>query len=123
MTDLEPYREALKQSVCSYCVDRNDDGSCGLEGGRACAIDLHFPHIVKAVEAVQSDNLNDYARSIAETVCAQCPNEDEGGQCNFRDNFDCALDTLTYLVVEAIEEVDQGKALLNREAGGEERSV
>ena len=120
MPDLELYREALKQRVCSYCVDRNDDGSCGLEGGRPCAIDLHFPHIVKAVEKVKSDKLDDYARSIAETVCAQCPNEDEGGQCSFRSNFDCALDTLTYLVVEAIEEVDQGAALLN---GGDRSQI
>ena len=118
MKDLEAYREPLKKRVCGYCIDRKDDGGCGLEGGRTCAIDLHFPHIVEAVTAVQSDNLEDYARSIAKTVCEQCPNQDDDKQCTFRASFECALDTLTYLVVEAIEEVDQGKRLIDREAGG-----
>jgi hypothetical protein len=83
-----------------------DDGSCGLPDDRTCALDLHLPYIVEAVKAIDSNRIQDYAKSIADTVCFQCPNQDEEGNCNFRINWECALDTLAYLVVEAIDEVD-----------------
>ena len=105
MVTMEGYREALKKRVCGICLDRRDDGSCGLPQGRTCALDLHLPLILRAVETVQSDRIDDYARSIRETVCVQCPNQDTAGRCHFRENWDCALDTFVYVVVEAIEEV------------------
>jgi len=107
-TDL--YHQALKERVCGICLDRLDDGSCGLPAGRNCAVDLHLPQIVRAVEAVESDKISDYVDSIRNGVCAQCPNQTEAGYCHFRENFDCTLDTFVYLVVEAIEGVKARQA-------------
>jgi len=106
MQKMETYHDALKERVCGICLDRKDDGSCGLPEGRTCALELHLPVIIQAVQSVHSDRIEDYANAIRETVCFQCPNQDETGRCQFRLHMDCALDNFAYLVVNAIEEVD-----------------
>ena len=108
MRKMETYHEALKERVCGVCLDRKDDGSCDLPEGRTCALELHLPVIIRAVQSVQSDRIEDYANAIRETVCFQCPNQDDDtGRCQFRLHMECALDNFAYLVVEAIEEVDR----------------
>ena len=110
MESMETYREALKRRVCDVCLEQKDDGGCGLADKRMCALDLHLAYIVQAVRSVKSDHIADYAKAIRETACLNCPNQDEAGQCDFRNNLECALDSFAYLVVEAIEEVD-GRAI------------
>lgn len=103
MDRTDVYRQALKDRVCGICLDRKDGGACGLPPTRTCAVDLHLPKIIRAVEAVQSNRISDYVTSIQGTVCVQCPNQNESGYCHFRESLDCALDNFVYLVVEAIE--------------------
>ena len=110
MERMEAYREALKRRVCHVCLEQKDDGECGLADNRMCALELHLPYIVQAVRSVKSDRITDYAKAIGETVCFNCPNQDEAGRCDFRNNWECALDSFAYPVVEAIEEVD-GRAI------------
>lgn len=106
MDDLEAYRIALKERVCKVCVDRLDDGSCGLRPGRICALEMHLPRIVRAVQSVRSNYVSDYVDEIRQIVCAHCPNE-ESGTCHYRENWDCSLDNFVSLVVDAIESVDR----------------
>lgn len=106
---MEAYREAIKERVCKICADRNEDGSCNLPEGRFCSIDRHLPLIIEAIKSVQSDRVEDYSRSIGETVCKEC-SEDEKGHCHFRELDECLLENFAYLVVEAIEEVDERRA-------------
>ena len=106
MERMEAYREALKRRVCDVCLEQKDNGECGLEDDRLCALDLHLDYIVQAVRSVKSDRIADYAQAISNTACFNCPNQDEAGHCDFRSNWECALDSFAYLVVEAIEEVD-----------------
>lgn len=113
MERMEAYREALKRRVCDVCLEQKDDGECGLADNRMCALDLHLAYIVQAVQSVKSNRIADYAKAIGETVCFNCPNQDEAGHCDFRNNWECALDSFAYLVVEAIEEVD-GRAAVAR---------
>ncbi len=104
MERIDVIREALKERVCSVCFDRNDDGTCGVPEGRVCAIEAHLPEIVKAVEAVDSVDLSPYIDRIRTQVCPNC-SQDDHGSCVFRDNFDCSVDNLLMLVVDAIEDV------------------
>lgn len=106
MQKTETYHQALKEQVCGICLDRKEDGSCNLPTGRTCAIELHLPLTIQAVQSVHSDRIADYANAIREMVCSQCPNQDETGRCQFRRDMDCALDNFAYLVVDAIDEVD-----------------
>jgi hypothetical protein len=109
MERTERFRAALKERVCGICFDRNDDGTCGLPEGRVCAIEAHLPAIVNAVEAEHGFDLAPYVEGIRTKVCPNC-NQDASGRCVFRESFDCAVDNLIYLVVEAIEEVQQVEA-------------
>ncbi len=104
MDRIEVFREALKERVCGICFDRKDDGTCGLPEGRTCAIEVHLPGIVRAIEAVDSFDLTPYVESIRTQVCPNC-SEDKNGRCAFRENFDCAVDNFLYLVVDVIEDV------------------
>ena len=105
MDNLESYREATKERLGQICVDRKSDGTCSLPDDRFCGIDRHLPEIIKAVKAVESNRIEDYSRSIGATVCSQC-NEDEEGQCEFREHWECCLENYVYMIVEVIEEVD-----------------
>ena len=104
MERINLFREVLKERVCAICFDRRDDGTCGLPGGRTCAIEAHLPEILRALEAVESFDLSPYVESIRTQVCPSC-SQDEYGRCAFRENFDCAVDNFLYLIVEVIEDV------------------
>ncbi len=97
------YLEAIKRKVCSVCLDRRDDGICGLTH-RTCAIEAHLPDIVEAVTKVESDRMDEYIAAIEAQVCSRCEKK-AGLACRFQQHGECALDTYLYLVIEAIEEV------------------
>ncbi len=107
MRRMEEYCKAIKERVGAACLDRKDDGTCDPPEGRTCALDLHIPLIVGAVRALESDRIDDYARSVVERVCSQCANQDETGRCHSRDHWECCLDNFLYLVVDAVDEVDR----------------
>ncbi|HET8644127.1 MAG TPA: hypothetical protein VFO85_01485 [Vicinamibacteria bacterium] len=98
------YRDAIRERVCSVCLDQKDDGGCGLDR-RTCALEEHLPGVVEAVLAVESENMADYEGAIRALVCSHCGLEDERGRCRVRERGQCALDTYLYLVVEAVEQV------------------
>lgn len=106
MGSMEEYHDAIDRRVAAACLDRKDDGTCNPPEGRKCVLELNLPEIVKAVKAVKSDRIDDYAHSIRETVCVDCINQDEHGECYFRDQMQCCLDNFMSLVVDAIDEVD-----------------
>lgn len=108
MEHIDLVREALKERVCSVCFERNDDGTCGLPPERTCALEAHLPDIIRAVEAVESVDLEPYVESIRTRVCPHC-SQDAEGRCVFRDNFDCSVDNFLYLIVETVEDVKTGK--------------
>jgi len=107
MERMEEYLKAIKQHVGRACLDRKDDGTCDPPEGRKCALDLHLPLIVEAIKTVDSEWIADYARTLGDTVCSQCPGQDERARCYIRDHRECCLDNFVYLVVEAIEETDR----------------
>ena len=96
--------EAVMERICAACVDRRDDGSCGIDADLQCAIKLHLPTILKSLEGLQSDQLSDYVERTRRSVCSIC--EDGTPEvCEVRDKVDCPLDRYLGLVVEAIEEI------------------
>jgi len=106
MTRLEEYHKELKDRVAGACMDRAPDGTCTPPKGRRCALDLNLREIVKAVKAIKSDDMGDYASEIRATVCEQCVNQDDHGECDVRDSLDCCLNNFMMLIVDAIEDVD-----------------
>lgn len=108
MTDLYPqYLQAIRDKVCSVCIERTAEGKCGLASGAVCPIEMYLTRIVTAVHAVSGGDMKRYVASLREGVCAQCPNQGPNGNCPFRLAGECLLNRYFSLIVDAIEEVDE----------------
>jgi hypothetical protein len=102
-----PYWPAFKEWVCSRCLDRRDDGECGLPPSRLCALKRHLPLIVDTAHRTHSRSLDVYLAAIELKVCSRCPEQTANGQCVLRDHADCALHSYLSLVLDAIDTVDE----------------
>jgi len=104
----QAYMDAIRRRVCAVGLDKRDDGSCHLAGGRLCAIEAQLPRVVEAVLAVRSTRMDDYVDAVKDQICAGCRGQDQQGQCSLRESGECALWTYLPLLVDAVEEVTQG---------------
>jgi len=50
---LEPYVEALRNTVCTSCKHQSPDGTCMIRQHVNCGLDRYFPMIVETVENVR----------------------------------------------------------------------
>jgi hypothetical protein len=94
----------VRDRICRVCSDRTADGNCGLEQPSACALFRLFPQVAKAIQSVQSDEINDYILAIRQEVCTVCNEQLADGSCEVRHQVQCALDAYLLLIVDVIEE-------------------
>jgi hypothetical protein len=106
LVESSPYWQAFKEWVCASCLDRRDDGECGLPPSRVCALKRHLPLIVDTAHRTQSRSLDVYLDAIEHTVCSRCPEQNAAGRCALREHADCALHSYLSLVLDAIDDVD-----------------
>ncbi len=102
----QAYGEAIRRRVCSVCLDCADDGTCGLPGGRNCAIEVHLAKLVATLMAVKSGRMDEYVAAVQSDICTTCSEQDAEGVCRLRQKGDCALTVYMPMVLKAIEEVD-----------------
>lgn len=104
--ELEQYRHALGEAVCSACTASGYNRSCRIGKGGICPFDLHLPRIVEAVLSTpRSNRIADYTPNIRAMVCSHCENQDEHGGCLSRELASCGIDSYLVLVVQTIEDV------------------
>jgi hypothetical protein len=102
--ELQMYKEALNEKVCSVCKQFGYEDLCGDREGQ-CIIEQHLPRILEAVLTVpESDKIVDYLPSLRAIVCDRCQHQDESGRCEMREHAYCTLDSFFTLVVQTIEE-------------------
>jgi hypothetical protein len=94
----------VRDRICRVCSDRMVDGNCGLEQPSACALFRLFPQVAKAIQTVQSDEINDYVQAIRKEVCSVCNEQLADGSCEVRHQVQCSLDAYLLLIVDVIEE-------------------
>lgn len=105
---LHEYLDQIRQEVCSQCVERPPGGPpCGPLG-KPCGVELHLPHLVEAVQQVQSELVDPYLNANRREVCQCCP-------FTYSAYCPCPMDSLAVLVVQAIEKVDERHALVKGE--------
>lgn len=102
----QAYREALQRRVCAVCLDRRDDGSCGLDRGRTCALDRHGRRLIDAMLEVRSSRMDEYYAALDAEICSRCHEQDDKGNCRLRNEGRCALALYLPLIVDAIEEAE-----------------
>jgi hypothetical protein len=101
LTEIE---SIVRDKICRVCSDRTAHGDCGLEEPSACALFRLFPEVAKAIQSVQSDDINDYIQAIRLGVCSVCHEQTADGSCEARKQVQCALDAYPLLIVDAVEE-------------------
>jgi hypothetical protein len=104
-TDLEEYMSAIREQVCARCIERPPGGPPCEPLGKRCGIELDLPQLVDAVHRVRSDVMEPYIDHFHDDVCMHCANRGKE-QCP------CPLEFLLVLAVQAIEAVDQRRALV-----------
>jgi hypothetical protein len=106
----------VRNKLCRCCPDRGADGHCGLRRPSECALFRLFPQVVEAVQATNSEKIEDYVNAIRGGVCVLCEEQSGDGSCRKRHEADCTLDAYLLLVVDAIEEAtgkDFGRSTLD----------
>lgn len=56
---MDKYLKALKQNVCSICVDSNEKGGCTLNEKESCAVELYLPKIVEVVHSDENEDIKE----------------------------------------------------------------
>ena len=105
---MDKYLKAIKQNVCSICVDSNEKGRCTLNENEVCAVELYLPKIINVVHNNENEELTKIYKNLKETVCIECHAQNEDGHCYLREDANCSLDRYFYLIVETIQKVDAG---------------
>jgi hypothetical protein len=105
--NVQEYMDEIRKEVCSRCVERPPGGPPCTPLGKVCGVELHLPQLVEAVREVHSDWMGPYLDSTRQNVCQGCPHL-------HRDCCPCPMDTLSLLVVEAVETVDERRGRRRR---------
>lgn len=107
MPTHEGFWDALQSKICVKCLDGNGNGDCRIAGDGFCAMKAYLPQILDAVNSVYSHSIVPYEEQLRKKVCGACANQSPQGQCQLRDEVECALDRYFPLIVEVIEETQK----------------
>ena len=103
--DSKNLETALRQRICSLCVDRSLIGDCQRDAAGDCALFNSLPQIIRTITSVQSDRIDDYVTAIRHSVCSSDSHQASDGICIVREEVRCVLDRYLLLIVQTIEEV------------------
>lgn len=104
-SDLELYRDAVRESICRLCLDRMVGGGCSRPADDACALETHLESVVESILSVpEGKDIGAYVTALRTKNCTQCRQDDEGN-CEMRDLVACSVDSYVLRVVEVVEDV------------------
>ena len=101
--ELQEYRDAIREQVCTRCVERPPGGPPCAPLGKQCGIEMHLPHLIDAIHGVNSASIAPYLENNRHLICEHCP------LLHSRD-CPCPMDYLAVLLVQAVETVDARRA-------------
>jgi hypothetical protein len=64
--EIGPYMQAIRENVCSVCIDQALDGTCPRRDEVTCALDAYLIPIVEAIEQATGRRLNREGASVSE---------------------------------------------------------
>jgi hypothetical protein len=101
---MNQYLEAIKEKVCTHCIDADREGNCRISSGKECTVETNYDRIVKSILATKSNRYEDYVAGLRENVCENC-SYGNTASCDDRNEVECPLDRYYPMIVDAIEEV------------------
>ena len=102
---MQKYLDAIRDNVCSICVDSNDRGDCTLTEKELCAVEYYLPNIIEVIHNSDADDIHEYYDELKEKICKHCRGEGDK-DCYLREDSNCALDRYFPLIIETIKKVD-----------------
>ena len=96
------YLQAIKEKVCSHCIERGPNGECRISSDKVCTIESNYERIVSAVLSASSDRYEDYIGALRRNVCQDC-GYGSPTSCDDRDHVECPLDRYYPMIVDAVE--------------------
>ncbi len=63
-SEIEPYIRAIRENVCTVCIDQALDGSCKRREEVTCALDAYIVPIVEAIEEATGKALKREGQSV-----------------------------------------------------------
>lgn len=103
---MDKYKSALKENICSVCIDSDDDGICSMTEDETCAVDYFLPQIVDIVQRNERSKPAELERILRDEVCTGCQASASREYCYLREDANCALDRYFARIVEVIQKVD-----------------
>jgi hypothetical protein len=100
---MEEYLAEIRDQVCSCCVERPPGGPPCAPLGKVCGVEMHLPKLVEAIHEIDSPWIQHYLEHNRETICENCAFY-HASCCP------CPMDELIFLVVKAVNAVDQRHA-------------
>jgi hypothetical protein len=113
---LAELESIVRNRICAVCTERKAEGGCGLERPSGCALFDLFPRVARAIQATDSNDIQQYLEAIRRDVCSVCLEQEPDGSCERRRQVQCALDAYLLPIVDAIEEAT-GKKFARRGFG------
>lgn len=109
------YLAAIKEKVCSHCIERGPEGECRISPDKICTIESNYDRIVSAILSSTSERYEDYVGALRRNVCQDC-SYGNPKSCDDRDQVECPLDRYYPLIVDAVEAI--GIANIRQTYGG-----
>lgn len=98
--ELADYMAAVREEVCSRCIERLPGAPPCETKGKGCGIELHLPQLVEICHTTDSCLIDPYLDRLHNEICSGCDLRPTR-QCP------CPLDYLLPLAIAAIEAVDR----------------
>jgi hypothetical protein len=103
---MDKYKSAIKENICSVCIDSDDDGICTLTEDETCAVDYFLPQIVDIVRRNHHSRIEELENKLRDEICSDCQTSAGKEYCYLREDANCALDRYFGRIVEVIQKVD-----------------
>jgi hypothetical protein len=107
---LDEYLAEIREQVCSRCVERPPGGPPCEPLGKVCGVEMHLPALIDAIHDINSPWIQQYLEHNREIICENCAFH-HASVCP------CPMDGLIFLVVKAVDTVDQRNAELGVQTG------
>ncbi len=103
--DLAPYRQAIEERICSFCLDHSHDGMCSRPKDEPCAVSTHLAELVHVVLTTERrTDVEGFIERLRTELCPTC-NQDDIGHCPRRELAHCAVDSYILPIIDVIEDV------------------
>jgi hypothetical protein len=97
---LDEYLAEIREQVCSRCVERPPGGPPCEPLGKVCGVEMHLPALIGAIHDINSPWIQRYREHNREIICEKCAFY-HASVCP------CPMDGLIFLVVKAVDTVDE----------------